>query len=100
VRIAQPLVLLTCLGGMAGCGDGPPEGPCEAEVAHIVGGDTQIGVTELQPRTTDEECAALCAQLAAQSAYLSEWVTDSTEEYSVTWCERTATLSREPAGLY
>ena len=100
MRIAQPLVLLTCLGGMAGCGDGPPEGPCEAEVAHIVSGDTQLGVTELSPRATDEACAALCAQLIAQSEYASEFLTDSTEEYSVAWCERTATLSREPAGLW
>ncbi len=99
MRIAQPLVLVAYVGAVAGCRDGPPEGPCEAEVVHIVSGDTQIGVTELGSSTTDSLCEALCAGIIAETEYVNHNLTDSTEEYSVTWCERTATLRRDPAGL-
>jgi len=55
-------------------------------------------VTELSSGTTDSLCELLCAQFIAQIEF-NDWLTDSTEEYSVTWCERTATRSTDPAGL-
>jgi hypothetical protein len=103
VRLGQALVLLACVGATAGCADAPPEGPCEAEVAHVVSGDTQVSEIELSPRATDEQCDQACRSLAAQitehNFYLQYHLFDSTEVYAVRWCERTATLGTHPSGL-